>query len=187
MGKQDYLTDQLLIAMPTLADPNFTQTVTYICEHNERGAMGIVLNRPMEISLGDMLQQLDLEPSDPSIGNQQIFSGGPVLPERGFVLHRPVGNWDSTLAVTDAIAVTTSRDILEAIANGRGPKDAFIALGYAGWGAGQLEAEITENAWLSCQADARIIFEYPFAQRWIEAAKLMGVDPHLISGDAGHA
>jgi putative transcriptional regulator len=187
MDERDYLTDQFLIAMPSLADPTFAHTVTYICEHNADGALGIIINRPSELQLEAVLAQLDLHSDDARTNAVPVFVGGPVLPERGFVLHEPHGAWDSSLKVNSRISVTTSRDILVAMAAGTGPRRALIALGYAGWGAGQLEEELADNAWLSAPADARVIFDTPHERRWLEAARLIGVDPRLMTGEAGHA
>ncbi|HEX7031065.1 MAG TPA: YqgE/AlgH family protein [Gammaproteobacteria bacterium] len=181
------LTNQFLIAMPGLDDPNFTRSVTYICEHNADGAMGIVINHPIEMELGDVLRQLDVATEDQKVEHQPVFIGGPVLPDRGFIVHRPPGNWESSLPVTENIAVTTSRDILNAIAHGYGPRDSIFALGYAGWTAGQLEAEMADNAWLSVPADEHVLFELPASARWRAAAELIGIDPLLLSGDSGHA
>lgn len=187
MDERDFLTDQFLIAMPTLADPNFAHTVTYICEHSADGALGIIINRPSDLTLAEVLAQLDLDGSAARARGAPVFVGGPVLPERGFVLHEPGGVWDSSLKVTAGISVTTSRDILAAIARGEGPRRMLVALGYAGWGAGQLEQELADNAWLSAPADARIMFDTPHERRWLEAARLIGVDPRLMTGEAGHA
>src|SRR3979490_1734753 len=140
------LTNQLLIAMPSLSDPNFSQTVALICEHTDKGALGIVLNKPLPMKLSDVLSQMKLEPSSDLIAELPVLRGGPVNTDRGFVLHRPGGEWDSTHKISDCIQVTTSRDILAAIARGEGPRDAFVALGYAGWDPGQLEREILDNA-----------------------------------------
>jgi putative transcriptional regulator len=181
------LKNQLLIAMPTLEDPNFARTVTYICEHGEHGAMGIVLNRPTDLRLADVLQHMEIEGGMGAAGEQIVYLGGPVEEERGFVLHTHTDPWDSTLAVDEDISITTSRDILEAMARGTGPRRTLVALGYAGWGAGQLEREMQQNAWLSGPADQSILFELPADQRWEAAARLLGVDLHLLSTDAGHA
>jgi putative transcriptional regulator len=181
------LKNQLLIAMPALQDPNFARTVTYICEHGEHGAMGIVLNRPTNLRLGDILQHMEIEGGLGEAGEQMVFLGGPVEEERGFVLHTHTEPWDSTLAVNEDISITTSRDILQAMARGGGPRRTLIALGYAGWGAGQLERELQENAWLSGPADQSILFELPAEQRWEAAARLLGVDVNLLSSEAGHA
>ena len=181
------LTNHFLIAMPGLLDPNFYQTVTYICAHNEEGAMGIVINRPLTIDLGEVLNQMDLKPSNEQIENIPIYHGGPVQADRGFVLHRPDKEWQSSIHISQDIGMTTSRDILQAIAKGRGPEKSLIALGYAGWAAGQLETEIKENAWLSGPADSDIIFNLPYEQRWESAARLLGIDMDKLSSDVGHA
>ena len=181
------LTGHFLIAMPALQDNNFSHTVTYICEHNENGTLGITINRPSEFNLSEMLEQLSIHPKSPAIGLRTIFIGGPVQQDRGFVLHTPNGNWDSSLRVNDSISVTTSRDILQSIANGDGPDDCIVALGYSGWAPGQLESEISENSWLSCPANQQILFHTPVENIWQEAAKLLGVDLRLMSNDAGHA
>lgn len=181
------LKNQLLIAMPNLQDPNFARTVTYICEHGEHGAMGIVINRPTDLRLADVLQHMQIEGGMGAAGEQIVYLGGPVEEERGFVLHTHTEPWDSTLAVNEAISITTSRDILEAMARGEGPEHTLVALGYAGWGAGQLEREMQQNAWLSGPVDQSILFELPADQRWEAAAGLLGVDLHLLSTDAGHA
>ncbi len=181
------LSNQFLIAMPTLADPNFYRTVTYLCAHNEEGAMGIVINRPMELNLGDILAQMDIGITVDPAREIPIFDGGPVQRERGFVIHRPAGEWDAMMSVGDELSVTTSRDILAAVAKGEGPEKTLIALGYAGWGAGQLEREIAQNAWLHGPADERVLFDTPHEQRWEAAAALVGVDFDRLSGEAGHA
>jgi putative transcriptional regulator len=181
------LTNHFLIAMPGLQDPNFARTVTYVCEHTEQGAMGIVINRPMDIRLGEMLDQLDITSSDRQVLDALVYLGGPVQPERGFVLHSAGEGFDSTLSITPEISVTTSRDVLEAIAEGKGPTHRLIALGYAGWGGGQLEEEMSANAWLSGPADEEIIFSLKADERWQAAAHLLGVDMNLLSGEAGHA
>jgi putative transcriptional regulator len=187
MHDTDFLGNHFLIAMPGLADPNFFHTVTYLCEHNAEGALGIVINRPLSINLREILQHMDLEPATEAIGDQSIYLGGPVQQERGFVLHQPLGDWEATLKVSAEVGVTSSRDILMAIAAGEGPRHSLIALGYAGWGAGQLEQEIAANAWLAGPADERIVFELPHEQRWEAAAAKLGVDLNLLSGEAGHA
>ena len=187
MDSGQYLGNHFLIAMPQLADPNFFHTVTYICEHNAEGALGIVINRPLGIQLGEVLNHMEIEPAGPESRETPIYSGGPVQQDRGFVIHRPVGQWSASLQVTDSIAVTSSRDILVAMAAGEGPEHALVALGYAGWGAGQLEQEMLDNAWLSGPADERIIFELPSEQRWEAAAALLGVDIHTLTGQPGHA
>ena len=181
------LTGHFLIAMPALRDNNFSQSVTYICEHNTNGTLGITINRPSEFQLSEMLTQLSIEFKLPATGLRSLFVGGPVQQERGFVLHSPNGHWESSLRVNDSISVTTSRDILQAIATGPGPDECIIALGYSGWAPGQLETELSANAWLSCPANHQIMFHTPVENIWQEAAKLLGVDLRLLSNDAGHA
>lgn len=182
------LTNQFLIAMPGLADPNFYHTVTYICAHNEDGAMGIVINRPLDLMLDEVLQQMDITPgNEVVVAHIPVYHGGPVQADRGFVLHQPIRKWDYSIEVCDTIGIATSRDILKAIANGEGPENSLIALGYAGWGAGQLEREIRENAWLNAPADIGIIFKTPTEKRWEAAAALAGVDLDKLSSDFGHA
>jgi putative transcriptional regulator len=185
-----YLTNQLLVAMPTLSDPNFAQTVTLICEHSAKGALGIVLNRPLNMALGDVFAQLSLSCADRGLSEQPVLRGGPVAPDRGFVLHpaTPAADpWDSTLTVSATLQVTTSRDILGSMASGAGPAQAVVALGYAGWDAGQLEDEIRSNAWLNVPADDAIIFATPFERRWHAAARLLGIEFGRLSNQAGHA
>ena len=186
MGDSTF-TNHLLIAMPTLNDPNFAQAVTLVCEHTDKGALGIVLNKPLPMKLSDVLTQMQLEPSSSEIASQPVLRGGPMHTDRGFVLHRPGGEWDHTHKVSEAIQVTTSRDILAAMARGEAPSDAFIALGYAGWDSGQLEREMRDNAWLSMPADARVVFELPFEERWLAAWRFLGIDVDQLSPDSGHA
>lgn len=181
------LTDHFIIAMPGLLDENFTQSVTYICEHDENGTFGIIINRESDISLEDVMAQMQIPHTTSATTKKKVYTGGPVQENRGFILHHPVGNWDSSLVVNDSIALTTSKDILQAIANNSGPDNNIIALGYAGWGPGQLEGELAANAWLSCPADEQIIFNTPVENRWQAAADLLGVDLKLISNDPGHA
>jgi len=181
------LTDHFLIAMPSLGDPNFRGTVTYLCAHNEEGAMGIVINRPSDLALRDVLEHLDLEIRDPAAADRVVLQGGPVQTERGFVIHAPPGDWESVLKVGDRVGVATSRDILAAVARGEGPERMLVALGYAGWAAGQLEEEVLANAWLSGPADSSIIFDLPYEQRWASATRLLGVDPDRLMGQAGHS
>ena len=185
--QSDYLANHFLIAMPGLSDPNFYHTTTYICEHNQDGALGIVINRPMDLRLQDILDHLEIQAVTPEISNMPVFLGGPVQRDRGFVLHQPVGDWEATLKVTENTGLTSSRDILAAIARGEGPDRTLLTLGYAGWGAGQLEQEIADNAWLSGPADTDLIFTTPSEGRWEAAAALIGVDLNLLSGDTGHA
>jgi putative transcriptional regulator len=187
MADSQFLTNQFLIAMPNLMDPNFFHSVTYICEHSEEGAMGIVINQPVELTVDELITQIGMEKTTSRPLDQWVYRGGPVETERGFVLHQPIGNWESTLPITDNIAVSTSNDIVEAIAAGEGPEHCLVALGYAGWGAGQLEQEMVDNAWLSGPADAGIIFNTKAEKRWEAAARLLGIDINSLSGDAGHA
>ena len=182
-----YLTDHFLIAMPAMGDPNFDRTVTFICEHNEDGALGLVINRPMDLTLGEIFSQMSLDCDDQEISALPVLQGGPVQVERGFVIHGSERGWNSTLAVSDTVAVTTSRDVLEAMAAGDGPERALVAIGYAGWGAGQLEAEMAANAWLTVPANTEILFDIPFEKRWRAAAALIGIDLDLLSTEAGHA
>ncbi len=181
------LTNQFLIAMPALQDPDFHRTVTYLCAHNNEGAMGIVINRPLDLNLGEVLDHMSIEVDNIQVNDMMVLQGGPVQRDRGFVIHEPAGEWDAVLTVGDDIGVATSRDILTAVAHGDGPKRAVVALGYAGWGAGQLEHEVLQNAWLSGPADSRIIFDLPYEERYESAARLLGVDLDRLSGEAGHA
>jgi putative transcriptional regulator len=181
------LTNQFLIAMPGLVDSNFSRTVTYVCEHTAQGAMGIVVNRPLNLHLGDMLDQLSIPTPYAGARELPIYLGGPVQTDRGFVLHSGDRMWDSTLRITPQVCVTTSKDILESIAQGEGPAYAIIALGYAGWSSGQLESEMGANAWLSGPASEQVLFCTPAEQRWRAAAQLLGVNMDLMSVEAGHA
>jgi len=187
MTEETSLSNHFLIAMPSLEDGNFSRSVTYICEHDENGALGITINRPSEISLEEIFSQLQLSSTSAETNNQPVLMGGPVQIDRGFILHRPLGQWESSLKVTDNIAVTTSQDIMQAIANNQGPQDTLIALGYAGWGPGQLEYEMSKNTWLNCPATEEIIFNTPIDKRWNAAAMLLGIDLQLLSNQTGHA
>lgn len=180
------LRDHFLIAMPSLQDGYFGHTVTYICDHSDEGAMGLVINQPIDLTLEQMLRQLDLDPAS-DMTEQAVFRGGPVQPGQGFVLHSPEKAWNSTRKMNDGLALTTSRDILEAMATRQGPRQTLIALGYAGWGPGQLENEIAENSWLVTPASQAILFGLPPYERWNAAAQLIGIDMNLISQVAGHA
>jgi putative transcriptional regulator len=188
----DYLTKQFLIAMPSMEDPNFSRTVTIICEHNQDGAMGIVINQPTTLFVDELLSSLinnnEVSQSVPTANEPQpVYAGGPVQLDRGFILHDSDKQWDSTHIIDNDLSLTTSEDILVAIAQDKGPKNALIALGYAGWAAGQLEQELSANAWLTVPYEADIIFNTPNEQRWQSAATKIGVDVHLISNQAGHA
>jgi putative transcriptional regulator len=182
-----YLKHHFLIAMPHMADPNFAQTVTYLVEHNEQGAMGLVINRPNGLNLADVLEQLRPEETPPAICQSlPIFAGGPVQTDRGFVLHPSGQSFQATLELGE-LALSTSQDALFAIADGSGPAKHLITLGYAGWEAGQLEAELTDNAWLTCPADATILFDTPAEQRLSAAAARLGINLSLLTAQAGHA
>lgn len=186
LGKDGYLTGQLLIAMPGMRDPRFARSVVYLCAHNAEGAMGLVVNKLIDsLSFDDLLKQLGIERRiDESI---DIHFGGPVESGRGFVLHSADYVQDSTLQVDDRIALTATLDVLRDIARGAGPRQRLFALGYAGWGPGQLDAELQANGWLTAQANARLVFEGSAAAKWDSAIALLGIDPHRLVGDAGHA
>jgi putative transcriptional regulator len=181
------LTGHFLIAMPAMQDQYFAKSVTYICEHNSSGALGIVINQPLSITLSSLLSQLNLDIHQSTLANEPVFLGGPVQTERGFVIHQPTGDWDCTIAVNDEIAITSSKDILESLANGQGPEKVMVSLGYAGWSAGQLEEEIIQNAWLTVKASEQIIFDTPANQRFDAAIKLLGIDISKLSEVSGHA
>ena len=187
MDATDTLTNQLLIAMPGMADPNFSSTVTLICEHNDDGALGIIINRPLTLKLGGLFEQLDVDDADSNAAKKPVFMGGPVGLERGFVLHDSTHSYENSLAVSSAINLTLSRDIIDAMATGEGPRKSLVALGYAGWEPGQLEEEILANSWLNVAATPDIVFDLPFAERWTAAAESIGVDISLLAPDAGHA
>ena len=183
----DSFCNQLLIAMPGMEDPNFSSSVTLICEHNDEGALGIVINKPLQLQLGDVFKQLDLDDSDTMIAANPVLHGGPVGTDRGFVLHDPGSAYESSLKVSNDIHLTFSKDVLDAMATGSGPGKSLVALGYAGWDAGQLEQEILSNSWLSVPATTDIVFDLPFDQRWTAAAGKLGIDITQIAPDAGHA
>ena len=187
MGSQDSLCNQLLIAMPGMLDPNFSTTVTLVCEHNDEGALGIVINRPMDIKLEGLFEQLDVTDADRSVANHPVLNGGPVARERGFVLHNPSSAFESSVTVSDEVQLTLSRDVIDAMAAGSGPDKSLVALGYAGWEPGQLEAEMLANTWLTAPAKPEVIFDIPFNDRWTVAAQTIGIDISQISPDAGHA
>ena len=173
--------------MPGMQDPNFMRGVTLLCQHNEEGALGITINRESEYVLEDVLEQLDLECDDDSVANMPVYVGGPVHPERGFVLHSDDRSSEATVGVGEGICVTTSRDVLEAIAHGEGPRHFLVALGYAGWEPGQLEDEMRENAWLNVMASAEIIFDLPVDQRWAQSVAQLGIDVATLQPAGGHA
>jgi putative transcriptional regulator len=181
------LAEQFLIAMPGMQDAHFARTVSLVCQHDAQGAMALVLNQDSEYTLGELFDQLDLPCQNDALRAWPVLSGGPVQAERGFILHQDGRSWDSSMHLINGMTVTTSRDILEALANGEGPGRFQVLLGYSGWSAGQLEREIAENAWLNAPSDAEIIFNVPVDMRWQAAAKVIGVDLSLISNQAGHA
>jgi putative transcriptional regulator len=181
------LTHHFLIAMPSMADPNFARSLTYICEHNDQGALGVVVNRPIDMTLGALFEQIEIPLQDQHWAALPVYYGGPVQVDRGFVLHRPAGAWQSTLTVSQEVALTTSKDILEAVAEGRGPRQMLVSLGYAGWAPGQLEEELGQNAWLTVPADLDVIFQLPPERRFRAAMELLGIDLARLSDDVGHA
>lgn len=187
MDNSTSLANQLLIAMPGMEDPNFSSTVTLICEHNEDGALGIIINRPLSLNMAGLFRQLSITVSNPIIADKPVLMGGPVGPERGFVLHDGDEEFESSLEVSKEIRLTLSRDIIDALAEGEGPSRSLVALGYAGWQPGQLESEIMENAWLNVPVSAEIVFETPFAKRWTAAAESAGIDLSRIGPDVGRA
>jgi len=182
-----YLQQQLLIAMPAMADPNFVRSVTLLCQHNEEGAIGITINRLSSFTLGEILQQLEISCDDEAIRSTMVLEGGPVSPDHGFVLHSPEEGFESSMGINEDIMVTTSRDVLSAIAAGKGPRQYLVALGYAGWGNGQLESEMRHNAWLSVPADKAILFDSPLQSRWEQAVGKLGINIDSLHGVGGHA
>lgn len=181
------LANQFLIAMPNMADPNFSRTLTLVCEHNAEGALGIIVNRPMDMNVATLFERVDIPLEAGDFANLPVYFGGPVQTDRGFVLHRPAGQWQSTLKVTEALGLTSSRDILQAMGSTGQPEDVLITLGYSGWAAGQLEWEISQNAWLTVPADPEIIFRLPAEERQAAALQCLGVDFANLSEVAGHA
>lgn len=181
------LAGQLLIALPALADPNFARSLVLLCQHDGEGAMGLVVNRQAEYTLGDLFAQMGIACGDQALCERPVLAGGPVHPERGFVLHDGDGGWDSSLTIGPDLHVTTSRDVLEAIARGEGPGRVSVALGCAGWGAGQLEHELTEHSWLNAPPDAELLFALPLEARWQAAAGRIGVDMQHVAGYTGRA
>lgn len=180
------LSNQFLMAMPGMVGGNLAGTVIYICEHTPKGALGLVINRPTDLMLGSLLEKIDLKLEIVPRHDTPVFFGGPVQTDRGFVLHAPAGEYSSSIKF-EGMALTTSRDVLEEVAEGRGPEKMLVTLGYAGWGAGQLENELAQNAWLSVGADKEIIFGMPPDERYAAALKLLGIDPVMLTGVAGHA
>ena len=181
------LTHHFLIAMPSMADPHFAHTLIYVCEHNAKGALGIVVNKPIDMTLSSLFEQINVPLGDSELREARVHYGGPVQIDRGFVLHRPLGSWQSTLAISDDLGLTTSKDILEAVGHGEGPENVLISLGYAGWSADQLEQEIGQNAWLTVAADSDVLFAEPAETRLPAAMKLLGIDFSRLSDAVGHA
>jgi len=182
-----FLANHLLVALPSLADPHFARSVVLLCQHDADGAMGILVNRASEYQLGEVLAQVGLQSADMALVEQPVLGGGPVHPERGFVLHDGQRAWESSLTFGDGLRITTSRDVLVAMANGDGPERAVVALGCASWGAGQLEYELGENSWLTVPADPELLFALPLEARWQAAAGRIGVDLARIADYSGHA
>ncbi len=186
-GEQASLSDHFLLAMPNLTEGIFSQSITYLCDHGDHGAMGIIINHPLDVTIAEIFEHLNIRCREQH-EQEQVLAGGPVQIDHGFVLHRGgQSDWESTMAVTDEIGLTASRDILTAIGRGEGPAEHLIALGYAGWAPGQLESELSQNSWLTLPADPEIIFQTPFEQRLNVAASRLGVDMNLITATAGHA
>lgn len=186
------LTHHFLIAMPGMGDGNFSGAVVYLCEHTEQGALGLVINKPIDITLKDLFEKVELQLDREPLASQPVYFGGPVQTERGFVLHERLGDdgghYNSSLQIDPGdLEMTTSKDVLEALANGAGPKRILVTLGYSGWGAGQLEEEIGRNGWLTVGADRGILFDTPAEDRYDRALALLGIDPRMLSGEAGHA
>ena len=185
------LTNQFLIAMPGMADDTFAGAVVYLCEHTEKGALGLVINKPIDITLKNLFEKVELDLASPALAEQPVYFGGPVQTERGFVLHESPGEeqspYSSTLTIPGGLAMTTSKDVLEALSSGHGPKRLLVTLGYSGWAAGQLEDELGRNGWLTVDAIPEIIFDTPVEQRYDRALSLLGIDPHMLSQEAGHA
>lgn len=186
------LTNQFLIAMPGMADETFAGSVVYLCEHNERGALGLVINKPIDIKLKNLFEKVDLTLDRRELAEQPVYFGGPVQTERGFVLHEKLGDdvasgYSSTMSVPGGLAMTTSKDVLEALSGGAGPRKVLVTLGYSGWDAGQLENEISRNGWLTVAADPSVVFDTPIERRYQRALSLLGIDPRMLSAEAGHA
>ncbi len=181
------LTHHFLIAMPGMVDPNFARTLTYLAEHNEQGALGVIVNRPIDMDLASLFERIELPMETEAFARQPVYFGGPVQTDRGFVLHRPAGDWHSTLKVNDEVALTSSRDVLQSIGTTGEPREALVALGYAGWDAGQLEQELADNAWLTVPADLAIVFGLPPEERLAAAMQTLGIDFARLSDSAGHA
>jgi putative transcriptional regulator len=187
MLTRTFLANQMLIAMPAMHDPNFSRSVTYMCQHDAEGAMGIGIARAAHFRLIEVLEQMNIATNLPEVAAQPVFLGGPVQNDRGFVLHEPCGEFLSSMRLTGGLCLTTSRDLLEAIAVGEGPRRYLVALGYSGWDEGQLENEISQNSWLNAPVSRELLFSTPIEERWDRAAALMGVNWHAVAGYVGHA
>lgn len=184
------LANHFLIAMPSMEDPVFGGAVVYVCEHNENGVLGVVINKPTDMTMEVLFDRIDLKlnaGAGAPIVNEPIMFGGPVQDDRGFVLHTPGARYSSSLTVTDEVAFTTSIDVLEAVANGAGPQRLLVSIGYSGWSPGQLEDEIGRNGWLTVGANANILFDLPIEERYLAAMRLLGIDPLMLTSEAGHA
>ncbi|MCB1887356.1 MAG: YqgE/AlgH family protein [Rhodocyclaceae bacterium] len=181
------LTNHFLIAMPALTDPNFSRTVTLIAEHNDQGALGVIINKPLDMDMAALFDRIDLPINDPELAGLPVYFGGPVQTDRGFVLHRPAGEWHSSLNIADQMALTSSKDILQSVGEHGVPHDVLVSLGYAGWSPGQLEQELGQNAWLTVPADVSIVFDIPPEERFAAAMQLLGIDYASLSEVAGHA
>jgi putative transcriptional regulator len=181
------LENQLLIAMPALDDSYFNKTVTYVCEHNDEGAMGLIINLPIDLTLNELLAHIDADVASNPAMSQKVFTGGPISSERGFVLHSPQNGWKSSLPLSEELMITTSKDILMALGTDQAPSNFIVTLGYAGWGPGQLEEEIKANSWLTTPADSDILFNTPIEQRWKKATEKLGIDIAHLSSEVGHA
>lgn len=185
------LVNHFLIAMPSMRDPMFDASVIYICEHNDYGALGVIINKPTDMTIETLLERIEIKlddvPDDTKNIKKLVMFGGPVQDDRGFVLHTPVNNYSSSLKISEQIAFTTSRDVLEAVATGDGPHRLLVSVGYSAWGTGQLEEEIIKNGWLTVPADPAILFDLSIEQRYAAAMKLLGIEPMMLSGEAGHA
>lgn len=187
MAINSSLANHLLIAMPSLTDPNFERSVIYVCEHHVQGTVGLIINRPMQFPLGMVFEQMQIEPARLEQKQLPLLFGGPVQPERGFVIHRPIGGWRSSLALRDDVTVTTSNDIIRAIAADTGPKDVLVTLGYAGWNDDQLEKELMRNVWLVCPYTPELLYDVPFSERWEYAGLSIGVRMSQLTANVGHA
>jgi putative transcriptional regulator len=184
------LANHFLIAMPSMQDPIFGGAVVYVCEHNDKGVLGVVINKPTDMTMDVLFERIDLTVADSvqaQMASEPIMFGGPVQDDRGFVLHTPGARYSSSLAVTDEVSFTTSIDVLESVAAGDGPQRLLVSIGYAGWSPGQLEEEISRNGWLTVGADANVMFDLPIEQRYTAAIKLLGIDPMMLASEAGHA